>query len=72
MAHILPSADPQKTADADWLVAVAGKSEFTVQAASISDEIVAGGISLTILRNEGGEIVFRAPAQSIAYIRRRQ
>ena len=75
MAHILPSQPAGKNASTDWLILVGGsRDEITVRAASICEEQIPAGSPniLTILRDENGEVVFRAPAQSIAYIRRRQ
>lgn len=71
--------------DVKWVIALAGREEqIVVEAATIEDHSalnaastvyhVAGGgsgdVALTVLRNAAGEIVFRAPTLSIAYLRR--
>ncbi len=74
MAHILPSPQAEKDSSIEWLILVAGsQSEITVRAASVSEEQTsAGSPLLTILRDEDGEVVFRAATTSIAYMRRHQ
>jgi len=77
MAH---ATGPQ--ASTKWQVLLAGTpGEMIVEAAAYSHEPAAqdgtahqvhpaGGMLLTTFRDGNGEIVFQAPAQSIAYIRR--
>ena len=81
VAHI--TTDTSTPANAQWIIAVAGHNDLiSVEAATIDQHRAAenatfhsaggshGDVILTTLRDAAGEIVFQAPALSVAYIRR--
>jgi len=59
--------------NARWVLAIAGRDEqVSVEAATITQHRAAGSdeVILTTLHDADGEIVFQAPALSVAYVRR--
>ena len=71
-------AEKAPLTDVKWVLAVAGQEgQIVVEAATVEDRWAGGGsvhsagdVMLTYFLDADGKIVFRAPALSIAYLRR--